>query len=47
MKIDAYQEGKKKGYELATKEFQDLIKEVIQDTEKPKSKKTNKKGKSK
>ena len=47
MKIDAYQEGKKKGYELATKEFQDLIKEVIEDTEKPKTKKASKKGKSK
>lgn len=47
MKIDAYQEGKKKGYELATREFQDLIKEVIEDSEKSKTKKKSRKGKTK
>lgn len=47
MKIDAFQDGKKKGYELATKEFQDLIKEVIEDSEKSKIKKKSRKGKTK
>lgn len=47
MKIDAYQAGKKKGYELAVKELESYAKEFEKGTQKPKTKKNSRKGKTK
>lgn len=47
MKIDAYQEGKKKGYELALKELEECAKEFEKEIQKSKTKKKSRKGKTK